>query len=71
MIPAGSLADDRIGGSDPFKILQLCAKRADPIGDQRQEKPPGLVRGQTIHRAPEIGGRQIRLLEIHSREPVT
>jgi len=70
VIPAGSFGDERIGGPDPFDVLQLCAKRADSVSDQRQEKPQGFVRGQPVHRVPEIGGRQIRPLEIHAREPV-
>ena len=66
----GGLADDRIGGADPFDVFQFRAKRADPVGNERQKKPPGFVRGQPVHRAPEISGGQIGLLEIHARKPV-
>ena len=70
VIPAGGFADDRISGPDSLDVFQLCAERADPIGDQSEEKTLGVVGCECLHGAPKIGSKQIGPLEIHAGKPV-
>ena len=70
MVAADRGRHDGIPRSDALEVFEFRAQRWDGVGDERQKKPPGLVCRQPVHCAPEIGGGQIGLLEIHARKPV-
>jgi hypothetical protein len=62
--------DQRIRSPHPLEVFELCTKRVDSIGDERQEKPLCFMGRQCLNRPSSIRSRKVRLLEIYSPESV-